>query len=162
MPIVAETSGWDVAAAIGTIGGATATLLAVAGALWIGKRDRDAADQAVRAQIEAQAASRRREHEVDLLLDLNRSIAKWVANQGMPQQREAVAVLYGLLHSLPEQTQQNLIAAERLTGSVTWGPDGRAKFVVAYPRIHPEKQPAELAAAAQAEVTRRLREIGSP
>jgi hypothetical protein len=98
----ASTTGWDVAAALGTIAAAVATAAAVVVALVVGAKDRRAADGAVQAQM---AAARRRaaqEHEIELLLAINDQVARYRAHPGAPQQAEAQAVLRGLKHALPE------------------------------------------------------------
>lgn len=103
-PVVGASgpSGWEVAAAVGTIGGAAATLLAVVAALVVGARDRRAADRALQQQLDAQRDARAREHHLDLLLELQSLLAITIVYRGGPQSREAELKMVGLLLALPD------------------------------------------------------------
>ncbi|WP_459968136.1 hypothetical protein [Nocardioides pyridinolyticus] len=115
---VLVVSAWDKAAALGTIAGAVATLGAVIGALWLGKRDRDAADAAVQEQLLAAKTRSQRECRLDLLLALMREVGNWIGAAPETGDRLAAeANLAGLLQALGPVDYQAMPAVRALVGS---------------------------------------------
>lgn len=108
------TSGADIAIAIGTIATAVLALIGLAVSLHINKQDRDQAVQVAkedRAAAMALAAADRaaaredaeRRHIVDLLLELDRQVARVAAYSNMPQGAEAAHQIRSLLLALPPE-----------------------------------------------------------
>ena len=92
-----EVTVWDQITAIGAFVGAFATTAAVIVALVLGAKDRRAAQESVEQQLAAQGAARSREHELDLLLQLQAQVARYLAYRNMPQQGEADEMIRGIL-----------------------------------------------------------------
>lgn len=111
-------SGWDKAAAIGTITAAVATALAVIAALIIATQDRRAAnDNAKKQRKAAQAnlvhqidASRQqatREHQVDLLLRLAEQLAAMQSPEYRDQDK-LKGMIRALMYAIPDSSDELL------------------------------------------------------
>ena len=110
----ASTSGWEIATAVGTIAAAVATFGAIVAAFVVGAKDRRAADDAQKTQIQAaedrliaehreSRQQRRQEHEIELLLSFNAHLANFAAYEHADpdQSRQANHALRGLGMALP-------------------------------------------------------------
>jgi hypothetical protein len=113
-------SGWAIATAIGTIGAAVVTAIAVGVAIVTGIKDRRMAERtaaedrrAARANVQAQLkASRRRaelEHEVDILLKLQLQVGEYqyCHDTHDTEHRASTYLSYirGLVYALPDQNE---------------------------------------------------------
>jgi hypothetical protein len=96
-----ETSAWDVATALGTVGAALFTAVAIGVALWLGRSDRKAAEEALQEQLLANREAASRDHEVGLLLRLAECLATMTASGSSSEKHEARRLGRVVLMALP-------------------------------------------------------------